>query len=44
MVKIKDSEQDTGSKMRRAYLLLQDGTRFDGYSFGSEFNTSGELG
>lgn len=44
MVKIKDSEQDEGLKVRRAYLLLQDGTRFDGYSFGSDLNTSGELG
>ena len=37
-------EQLNDPRVKRCYLLLQDGTRFDGYSFGSERNTSGELG
>ena len=28
----------------RAVLVLQDGTRFEGYSFGAMSNTSGEIG
>ena len=28
----------------RAVLVLQDGTRFEGYSFGAMTNTSGEIG
>ena len=28
----------------RAVLMLQDGTRFEGYSFGAITNTSGEIG
>ena len=28
----------------RAVLILQDGTRFEGYSFGAITNTSGEIG
>ena len=28
----------------KAVLVLQDGTRFEGYSFGSMTNTSGEIG
>ena len=28
----------------KAVLMLQDGTRFEGYSFGAMTNTSGEIG
>ena len=28
----------------RAVLVLQDGTRYEGYSFGAMSNTSGEIG
>ena len=28
----------------RAVLVLEDGTRFEGYSFGAMSNTSGEIG
>lgn len=27
-----------------AFLLLENGTRFDGYSFGAKINDGGELG
>ena len=37
MVKIEDEN-------KKSYLLLQDGTLFEGYSFGAELNSSGEIG
>ena len=36
-----DMKQD---KKVKAVLVLQDGTRYEGYSFGAMTNTSGEIG
>ena len=36
-----DLEKD---KKVKAVLVLQDGTRYEGYSFGAMANTSGEIG
>ena len=41
MVKVRDEET---SERKVAYLVLEDGNVFKGYSFGAEVNTSGEIG
>ena len=40
MVKVKQYEFEKKS----AYLLLEDGSLFEGYSFGANVDTDGELG
>jgi hypothetical protein len=35
---------DNNNTIKPAYLLLENGDRYDGYSFGANTNDSGELG
>lgn len=44
MVKVIESEECKVEKRPIAYLLLEDGTLFQGYSFGANRDSDGEIG
>lgn len=41
MVRVRDSPD---LEPKKSYLILEDGTLFEGYSFGANLDTKGEIG